>query len=47
VKYIWERKNWHAFACDKAALLEPLSRLRVAQGRLLGRVVSLDIDLET
>lgn len=47
MKYIWERKNWYAFACDKAALLEPLSRLRVAQGKLLGRVASLDIALET
>jgi Fic family protein len=47
MKYIWERRNWHAFAYDKAVFLEPLSRLRVAQGKLLGRVASLDIDLET
>lgn len=47
MKYIWERKNWHILACNKAVLLESLSRLRVAQGKLLGRVASLDIGLET
>ncbi|MDD5774670.1 MAG: DUF4172 domain-containing protein [Candidatus Omnitrophica bacterium] len=46
MKYIWERKNWHVLACDKAVLLESLSRLRVAQGKLLERVASLDIGLE-
>jgi Fic family protein len=47
MKYIWERKNWFDFKYDEAALLKPLSRLRVLQGKLLGRVVSLDINLET
>ena len=47
MKYIWQDKNWFAFKHDKAALLEPLSRLRVLQGKLLGRVASLNLKLET
>jgi len=47
VKYIWERKNWFDFKYDDAVLLKPLSELRVLQGKLLGRVASLDIRLET
>ena len=47
MKYIWERKNWFAFKYDGAALLKPLSGLRVMQGKLLGRVAVLDIGLET
>jgi len=47
MKYIWERKNWFDFRYDEALLLKPLSRLRVLQGKLLGRVASLDIKLET
>ena len=47
MKYIWEHKNWFDFKYDEAALLKPLSGLRVLQGKLLGRVASLDIKLET
>ena len=47
MKYIWERENWFDFKYDEAVLLKPLSRLRVLQGKLLGRVASLDIKLET
>ena len=47
MKYIWESKNWFEFKCNESALLQPLSRLRVLQGKLLGRVASLDIKLET
>lgn len=47
MKYIWERKNWFDFKYDNAVLLKPLSELRVLQGKLLGRVGSLDIKLET
>lgn len=47
MRYIWEHKNWFDFKYDEAALLGPLSRLRVLQGKLLGRVISLDIKLET
>ena len=47
MKYIWERKNWFDFKYDEAVLLKPLSQLRVLEGKLLGRVVSLDIKLET
>jgi len=47
MKYIWERENWIDFKYDEAVLLEPLSRLRVLQGKLLGRAASLDLKLET
>ncbi|MFH1201409.1 MAG: Fic family protein [Candidatus Omnitrophota bacterium] len=47
MKYIWKRKNWFDFEYDEAALLKPLSQLRVLQGKLLGRVASLDLKLET
>jgi len=47
MKYIWEQKNWFDFKYDKAVLLKPLSDLRVLQGKLLGRVRSLDLRLET
>ncbi len=47
MKYIWERKNWFDFKYDDAALLKPLGELRVLQGKLLGRITSLDIKLET
>jgi Fic family protein len=47
MKYIWERKDWFDFQYDNAALLKPLSELRVLQGKLLGRISSLDIKLET
>jgi len=47
MKYIWESKNWFDFTYDKSVLLKPLSDLRIIQGKLLGRVASLDIKLET
>lgn len=47
MKYLWERKNWFDFKYDHAALLKPLSDLKVLQGKLLGRVACLDIRLET
>ncbi|MFA5142988.1 MAG: DUF4172 domain-containing protein [Candidatus Omnitrophota bacterium] len=47
MRYIWERKNWFDFKYDEALLLKPLSRLRILQGKLLGRVASLNIKLET
>lgn len=47
MKYIWERKDWFDFKYDDAALHKPLGQLRVLQGKLLGRVASLDIKLET
>ncbi len=46
MKYIWERKNWFDFKYDEAALIQLLSRLRILQGKLLGRAASLDIKLE-
>jgi Fic family protein len=47
MKYIWERKNWFDFKYNESALLKPLSELRILQGKLLGRVASLDLKLET
>ena len=47
MKYIWEHKNWFNFEYDKAVLLKPLGELRTLQGKLLGRISSLDIRLET
>lgn len=47
MKYIWERKNWFDFKYDESILLKPLSHLRVLQGRLLARVETLDLRLET
>lgn len=46
MKYIWESKEWFNFKYDDAALIKPLSDLRVLQGKLLGRAASLDIKLE-
>lgn len=43
MKYIWERENWFDFKYDNAALLKPLSGLRVLQGKLLGRSVRYDL----
>lgn len=47
MKYIWENKNWFDFQYDEAKLLKPLGQFRVLQGKLLGRIASLDIKLET
>lgn len=47
MKYIWEYKNWFDFKYDESVLLKPLGELRVLQGKLLGRVASLDLKLET
>lgn len=47
MRYMWERTNWFDFKYDDSELLKPLSNLRVLQGKLLGRVASLDIKLET
>lgn len=47
MKYIWEREDWYDFKYDNDALFKPLSELRGLQGRLLGRIASLNIKLET
>ena len=47
MRYIWKQKNWFDFKYDEAALLKPLSHLRVLQGKLLGHAASLDLKLET
>ena len=45
--YLWERINWFDFTYDQSALLKPLGELRMAQGKLLGRVASLGLKLRT
>ncbi|MCK9265400.1 Fic family protein [bacterium] len=47
MKYIWEKADWFDFKYDNNVLIKPLSQLRVLQGKLLGRIASLDIKLET
>lgn len=47
MKYIWNYKNWFDFKYDKAVLLEPLSKLRMLQGKFLEKTALLDIKLET
>ncbi len=47
MKYIWKNKNWFNFEYDNPAVLKALTRLRVLQGKLLGRIASLDIKLKT
>ena len=47
MQYIWEHKNWFDFKYNKATLIQPLGHLRMLQGKLLGRVTSLDIKLES
>jgi Fic family protein len=44
--YVWERKSWPEFRWDDARLLEPLARARLAQGRLLGDMKRLGLDLK-
>lgn len=46
-KYIWESKNWHKLEYDHKIIMELLSKARLVQGNLLGKVSSLDIRLET
>ena len=44
MKYIWERKNWFDFESDEAALLGPLSQLRVLEGKLPSRALGLVVE---
>ncbi len=46
-KYIWGKKDWHDFKYDHRALIELLAKARLVQGRLLGKITSLGIKLET
>jgi len=47
MRFIWEKEKWYDFKPDNSALLKPLSEFRVLQGKLLGRVASLDLKLGT
>lgn len=46
MKYLWEHKDWFDFKYDDADVLENLGKLRFLQGKLLGRIASLDMKLE-
>ena len=46
-KYIWQTPNWFDFKYNSKILIEPLSRARNAQGKLLGKISSLNIGQET
>ena len=41
--YIWQRPDWTSFRWDAQAILNPLSYCRLAQGKLLGKVVELGL----
>ncbi len=44
--YIWQQKGWPAFRWDSARLLAPIAAARAKQGRLLGRMEQLGLDLQ-
>ncbi len=41
-KYIWQSETWPRFTWDDTQLVQPLSRCRLLQGKLLGRLASID-----
>lgn len=47
MEYLWQRKNWFDLAYREDAILAPLGKLRLLQGKLLERVTALDLKLET
>ncbi len=44
-KYIWENESWPELVWDSSELIQPLSRCRLLQGKLLGRLASADFGL--
>lgn len=44
-KYIYQNNNWPNFKWDSKELLNPLSKVRNLQGRLIGKMESLGFDL--
>ncbi len=43
--YIWQSKSWPELTWNNDQLLQPLSRCRLLQGKLLGRLASIDFKL--
>ncbi|MFH1147115.1 MAG: DUF4172 domain-containing protein [Pseudomonadota bacterium] len=46
-QYIWERPGWNDFCRDNAKLISRLGECRLLQGKLLSKVSSLGLSLET
>ncbi len=46
-QYLWEKPDWTRFQWKNEAILQKLGECRLLQGKLLGRVTGLGIDLET
>ena len=46
-QWIWQHPDWPAFQWDEKALIAPLSRARLKQGRLLGLLSLLDTGLSS
>jgi Fic family protein len=45
--YLWEQPDWTHFRWENDAILQKLGECRLLQGKLLGRVTGLGIDLES
>ncbi|MCX5781268.1 MAG: Fic family protein [Elusimicrobia bacterium] len=45
-RYIWENKNWQNLEYDHKAVMELLSKARLVQGNLLGKMSALELRLE-
>ena len=43
--YVWQRRGWPRWRWDASRLLAPLSRARLSQGKLLGKVAGLGFEL--
>jgi Fic family protein len=43
--YIWQSESWPHLTWDNDQLIEPLSRCRLLQGKLLGRLASIDREM--
>ena len=41
-RYIWQSESWPHLTWDNDQLIEPLSQCRLLQGKLLGRLASID-----
>ena len=39
MRYVWQNTNWTEFSWESDALIQPLGRARLLQGRLLTKVV--------
>lgn len=44
--YIWQKKNWPALSWNTDALLTPLGKCRLLQGRLLSKVAGVGLHME-